>query len=54
MITGGVTIGEGCVIGVGSVVTRDIPPNSLAVGNPCRVIREITEEDSVKYRKELF
>ena len=54
VITGGVTIGEGCVIGVGSVVTRDIPPNSLAVGNPCRVIREITEEDSVKYRKELF
>lgn len=48
------TIGEDCVIGAGSVVTRDIPPNSLAVGNPCRVIREITEEDSVKYRKELF
>ncbi len=54
VITGGVTIGEDCVIGAGSVVTRDIPPNSLAVGNPCRVIREITEEDSVKYRKELF
>lgn len=54
VITGGVTIGEGCVIGAGSVVTRDISPNSLAVGNPCRVIREITEEDSVKYRKELF
>ena len=46
VITGGVTIGEGCVIGAGSVVTRDIPPNSLAAGNPCRVIREITEEDS--------
>ena len=54
VITGGVTIGEGCVIGAGSVVTRDIPPNSLAVGNPCRVIREITEKDSVKYQKELW
>lgn len=54
VITGGVTIGEGCVIGAGSVVTRDIPPNSLAVGNPCRVIREISEEDSLKYRNELF
>ena len=54
VITGGVHIGEGCVIGAGSVVTRDIPPNSLAAGNPCRVIREITEKDSIKYREELF
>ncbi len=54
VITGGVTIGEGCVIGAGSVVTRDIPPNSLAVGNPCKVVREITEKDSLKYRQELF
>lgn len=37
----GVTIGDNCVIGAGSVVTKDIPPNSLAVGNPCKVIREI-------------
>lgn len=50
VITGSVTIGEGCVIGAGSVVTRDIPPNSLAVGNPCRVIRQISEKDSVKYK----
>lgn len=49
VIAGGVTIGEGCVIGAGSVVTRDIPSNSLAVGNPCRVIREITEKDSIRY-----
>lgn len=53
-IIGGVTIGEGCVIGAGSVVTRDIPPHSLAVGNPCRVIRQISEKDSIKYKKELF
>lgn len=53
-IVGGVTIGEGCVIGAGSVVTRDIPANSLAVGNPCRVIREITEKDSIKNMPELF
>lgn len=43
----GVTIGEGSVIGAGSVVTRDIPAGVLAVGNPCRVVRPITEEDSV-------
>ena len=53
-IIGGVTIGRGSVIGAGSVVTKDIPPNSLAVGNPCRVIREITEKDSLKYHPELF
>ena len=45
VITGGVTIGEGCVIGAGSVVTKDIPANSLAAGNPCKVIREINEKD---------
>ena len=46
----GVTIGDNCVIGAGSVVTRDIPPNVVAVGNPCRVLREIGEEDRVTYR----
>lgn len=40
----GVTIGDGCVIGAGSVVSRDIPANSLAVGNPCRVIRQINSD----------
>lgn len=41
----GVTIGDNAVIGAGSVVTKDIPPGIVAVGNPCRVIREITDED---------
>lgn len=45
----GVTIGSNCVIGAGSVVTRDIPDWSLAAGNPCRVIRKITEEDRRYY-----
>lgn len=43
IIIPGVTIGKGSVIGAGSVVTKDIPANSLAVGNPCRVIREINK-----------
>lgn len=43
----GVTIGSGAVIGAGSVVTRDIPENALAFGNPCRVKRILTEEDSI-------
>lgn len=41
-----VTIGEGCVIGAVSVVTRDIPPHTVAVGNPARPIREITDADA--------
>lgn len=45
----GVTIGDNTVIGAGSVVNKDIPSNVLAAGNPCRVIREITEEDKEKY-----
>ncbi|MCI8332833.1 MAG: sugar O-acetyltransferase [Clostridiales bacterium] len=45
----GVTVGEGCVIGAGSVVTKDIPAHSFAAGVPCRVIRPITEADSMRY-----
>ncbi len=50
----GVTIGDGCVIGAGSVVTRDIPPGSFAAGVPCRIIREITEADSMLYKPEIL
>ena len=45
----GSAIGANCVIGMGSVVVRDIPDNVIAVGNPCRVLREITEEDRDYY-----
>ena len=48
VVCAGVTIGRGSVIGAGSVVTRDIPPYSLAVGNPCRVLRPITEADRLE------
>lgn len=50
----GVTIGDNCVIGAGSVVTRDIPSDSFAAGVPCKVIRTITEEDSMKYMPEVL
>ena len=40
-----VTIGDNTVIGAGSIVTKDIPENVIAVGNPCRVMREITDRD---------
>lgn len=43
----GVEIGEGAIIGAGSVVVKSIPANSLAVGNPCRVIRTITDDDRI-------
>lgn len=49
----GVKIGENTVIGAGSVVTKDLPDNVIAVGNPCRVIREINEEDRRYYHKKM-
>lgn len=52
VICPGVTIGENSVIGAGSVVNHDIPANSVAVGNPCRVIREIGEQDDIYYYKD--
>ena len=53
-VCGGVTIGEGCVIGAGSVVTRDIPAGTFAAGNPCRVIRKLTEADTIHLKKNLW
>ncbi len=50
----GVTIGDGCVIGAGAVVTRDIPAGSFAAGNPCRVIRPITDADSMALKAEIL
>lgn len=49
----GVTIGDNSVIGAGSIVTRDIPANVVAVGNPCRVLREITETDREYYFRDM-
>ena len=48
----GVTIGNNVVIGAGSVVTKDLPDNVIAAGNPCRVIRTITEEDRDFYYRD--
>lgn len=49
----GVSIGDNTVIGAGSIVTKDIPANVVAVGNPCRVLREIGEHDREYYFKDL-
>ncbi|EGU41467.1 galactoside O-acetyltransferase, partial [Vibrio ichthyoenteri ATCC 700023] len=49
----GVSIGENSVIGAGSVVTKDVPANVVAVGNPCRVLREISDHDRKFYYKQL-
>lgn len=51
LILPGVTIGDNTVIGAGSVVTKDIPANVVAVGNPCRVMREISDHDKEFYFK---
>lgn len=51
VIVPGVTIGDNTVIGAGSVVTRDIPANVVAVGNPCKVMREIGDRDKEYYFK---
>ncbi len=48
----GVTIGENTVIGAGSIVTKDIPANVVAVGNPCRILREVGEHDKLYYYRD--
>jgi len=53
LINPGITIGDNAVIGSGSVVTRDIPPNVIALGNPCKVHRKITEKDREYYHLNL-
>ncbi|MBM6613523.1 sugar O-acetyltransferase [Desemzia sp. RIT804] len=61
VINPGVTIGDNVIIGSGSIVTKDIPSNVVAVGNPCRVLREVDESDKVywnslkeAYEKEMI
>lgn len=52
IIVPGITVGDNVVIGAGSVVTKDIPSNVLAAGNPCRILREINEHDREYYFKD--
>lgn len=52
VINPGVTIGNNVVIGAGSIVTKNIPDNVIAVGSPCKVVREITEDDRKYYFKD--
>lgn len=54
IILPGVSIGKNSVIGAGSVVTRSIPENCFAAGNPCRVIRTLSESDSLKMKPEIL
>lgn len=52
VILPGITIGDNVVVGAGSVVTKDLPDNVVAVGNPCRILREINEHDREYYLKD--
>ncbi len=45
----GVSVGDNSIIGTGSIVTKDIPSNVVAAGNPCKIIREITDKDKTGY-----
>lgn len=53
VINPGINIGDNSVIGSGSVITKDIPANVIAAGNPCYILREINEEDKLYYYKKL-
>lgn len=52
IILPGITIGDNVVVGAGSIVTKDLPSNVVAVGNPCRVMREVNEHDKEYYFKD--
>ena len=52
VILPGITVGDNVVVGAGSIVTKDLPDNVVAVGNPCRVMREISEHDKEFYYKD--
>ncbi len=52
VVVPGVTIGDNVVVGAGSVVTRDLPDNVVAVGNPCRILREVNDHDREYYFKD--
>ena len=52
VVVPGVTIGDNVVVGAGSVVTKDLPDNVIAVGNPCRILREINDHDREYYFKD--
>lgn len=54
VVLAGVTIGENSIIGASSIVTKDIPANVIAYGNPCKVIREINENDELYYNGDMI
>ena len=51
MIKGGVTIGDGAIVAMGSIVTKDLPSNTVCVGSPCKVLRQVNENDRKFYYK---
>lgn len=51
-ILAGVTIGDNTIVGAGSIVTKSLPSNVIAAGNPCKVIRKITDADKTDYLTE--
>lgn len=52
IIVPGITIGDNVVIGAGSIVTKDLPDNVVAIGNPCKILREVNEHDKIYYFKD--
>ena len=52
-VLAGVSIGDNTIIGTGSIVTKDIPANVIAIGNPCKVLREITDKDKTDYLERM-